>query len=309
MKNPIRAVMAIYITISVVVVSCCIASLTSMNKVYASVVIEPIVGEPISVSSQSHAKSLSDSELLSTTFETSLQGSTEKLTALIDENTDEVVGSISMKVSYGTIETEPISLNSNAVMSAYREERSIPSWDYKEKISVIAALWEFLVGQQNVEEHMAASIIGTLMDEGVFGEEQGSHAICSSIEDARAKISNHDKGYGIVQWTYYTRQNALLQYYELANELYSDDWDRVCVVAECCMLLRELEAYQVFDDLHSYTTIEDAVGRLCVLYEGYEGCYQQWSSGASGYSLVSNSGSGYDIYHYALHIYEYFSEG
>lgn len=212
-----------------------------------------------------------------------------------------------LKVSGQWIDTEPVVVDVDSLMSAYRASYEPQDWDKKGKINIIHTLWNFLVEQNGVDKVLAASIIGATMHEGRFAEEQGSYNLINDIEDARALLGAGSCGYGIAQWTYKTRQQGLLNYYELANEMCPDNWETACVVAECCMLLREIEAYGIFDDLYSHTTIEDAVGRMCLLYEGYEGASQQWSS-EGGYHLISHDGSGISRLRYAQNIYDYYME-
>jgi hypothetical protein len=229
---------------------------------------------------------------------------------LEEEPVDEIiiVGSVNMKANSGYVSVDPIEVNVDDLVEVYTGSYEIPEWDYKKKIGLISTVWEFLVNQQNVEPHNAACIIGVLSFEGNFGEHQGDYEVISSIEDARDKLGSGGSGYGIVQWTYCTRQKALLNYYELANELYPDDFETASVIAECCMLLRELETYQIFDDFDSYTTFEDTVGRLCCCYEQYNGCTNQWSCADGVYTLISQEGSGYARLDYAKKIYEHFME-
>lgn len=218
------------------------------------------------------------------------------------------VGSVSLRISGHSVNTEPVSVNADSIMESYRMEYPEYDWDSKGKIRIIEALWEFLVNQNGVDEIIASAIIGTTMYEGEFGQQQGTYNKLQNIQSARSLLGSGECGYGVVQWTYKTRQKGLLQYYELTNELFPDDWETACVIAECCMLLRELEAYGVFDDLYSHTTIEDAVGRMCLTYEIYDGASEQWSS-AGGFHLIAHEGSGYKRLEYSQNIYDYFCGG
>lgn len=218
------------------------------------------------------------------------------------------VGSVDLRIGGRWVVTEPVTVDADSLMLAYQCEYAEQDWDVKNKMNIIHTLWNFLVDQNDVDETIAAAIIGTTMYEGRFAEEQGSYRKIESIEEARKLFGAGKCGYGVVQWTYSTRQKGLLNYYELAYELYPDDWDKACIVAECCMLLRELEAYGVFDSLYDHTTIEDAVGRMCLCYEVYEGVHQQWSS-EGGFHLISYKGSGVDRLVYSENIYSYFMEG
>ncbi len=224
---------------------------------------------------------------------------------------DEVVmvDSVTMQCGSGPVEVEPVTVNVTDLVTTYNNEEEYPEWDYKKKIQLINTLWEFLVNQQHVEEHNAAAIIGVVCFEGNFGEHQGDYAYLTSIEDVRGYLGNGGSGYGIAQWTYHTRQDNLESYYELACELYPDDFETASIIAECCMLLRELEVYNIFDDFSNHTTIEDTVGRLSCQYERYSNHESQWSQTNGVYRLVSTEGSGSARLAYANHIYEHFMGG
>lgn len=291
MKNQIRVVMTIYLMCSVVAIYFCIMSL--INTTSDAITIQPIIAEPLVLDSR-----LSGAQEEYYTF--------ESLAATPKSSEPDYIDSIRMKTDYGWVDTNPVILNSDKLMEIYYRSYITLPWDSKEKIALISTLWEFLVNQQGMDEMQASAVIGALMDEGNIGEEEGTYIKFSSIHDVRAKLGSSDIGYGIVQWTYKTRQKALLEYYELAYALYPEDWDRVCIIAECCMLLRELEAYDMLSDDLSHTTLEDTVGRLCVRYERYSGCEEQWSNRSGQYRLLSNNCSGSLRFEYAKNIYKYF---
>lgn len=222
-------------------------------------------------------------------------------------NTNDVIPTVSMRNRDGNmVQTAPVNVNAEMLMAAYNRPTSSESWDHKNKMRVINCLWHFFVEQQNYNEIIAASIIGAVMYEGRFGEEQGTYRIFSSIDDARRVLGTGERGYGVAQWTYKTRQSRLLEYYEYANDMYPNDWETACIVAECSMLLREIEAYGVFDGVGESATFEDSVGRMSLLYEKYEGCYEQWSSEGGIYRLTSTDGSGLGRLTYAENIYNHF---
>ena len=169
-------------------------------------------------------------------------------------------------------------------------------------------LWNFLVEQQGIPETNAAGLLGNIYEEGEFAEQQGTDLYISNIEQARTLLGSGKVGYGCAQWTYSARQNSLLEYYELAYKLYPDDWDKVRIIAECCMLLEECKAYGVFNDIYSPTSIEDATGRVAMKYETYSGCESQWSKINGSYKVATQSGTGYKRLCYAYDIYKYFTE-
>ena len=222
-----------------------------------------------------------------------------------EPETEEVtIESITMKGVSGKVDTEPVVLELVALNEVSQIDYEIPEWDIHARINTINILWEFLVNQQGVSEKNAAAIIGSICCEGDFGQVQKSKKTITSIEEARKTLGKGGKGYGIVQWTYKTRQKSLLEYYELAYEQYPDDWETTQIIAECSMLLEELKAYEIFDDLSVDTTIEDAVAHLSKEYFKYENYWKDWS----GYKLKSGNSNGQVRYNYATSIYGYFTD-
>lgn len=207
-----------------------------------------------------------------------------------------------------TITTNTISINMDNLTQLSNSYETYPEWDVKGKIETIAILWEFLVNQQGVPAGNASGILGNIYVEGNFAEQQKTNLYISSIEQARTLLGSGDVGYGCAQWTHHSRQSTLLKYYETAYTLFPNDWESVVIAAECCMLLEECKAYEVFDDIYTPTAIEDATGRVAVIYESYSGCNEQWSSSNNVYRLVSNNGSGHERLAYAYAIYDYFME-
>lgn len=219
----------------------------------------------------------------------------------------DVVESISFKNNRGILtETSEVHIDADKLVQVYNSTYDVQKWDYKNKMSTISVLWEFLVNQQGIDPMNASAIIGNIAIEGHFGEEQGTGEYLQNIEHAREVLGKGCKGYGIAQWTFSVRQDALLQYYELANEMYPDDWSKVCIVAECCMLLEEVKAYGVFKDINSSLSLEDSTGRVCLKYESYRDCETQWERVDGVYTLISDSGSGDARLCYASNIYSYF---
>lgn len=301
MKNAIRAVLCLLCTAVSAIATYSTLSLTS----YAA-----NMGDNVTTDNEVHSNTVYGYVVDSVTVEQvncELLGSAanREIPVYTLSNNTVVVGSVELRVGGRYISTEPVSVNADRLMSVYNDEYEAQDWDTKDKIKIINTLWDFLVEQNGVNEYVAAAIIGATMDEGRFAEEQGTYKKFDDIEQARKVLGAGIRGYGVAQWTYKTRQVGLLNYYELANELYPDDWEKACIVAECCMLLREIEAYGVFDSLYENTTIEDAVGRMCLKYEVYEGVYEQWSS-EGGYHLISRKGSGIGRLVYSENIYSYF---
>lgn len=220
-----------------------------------------------------------------------------------------IVDGISMKTDSGThITTDTISVDVDSLIDLYYTNDNSPVWDDENKINTLRVLWNFLVEQQGIPETNAAGLLGNIYEEGEFAEQQGTDLYISNIEQARTLLGSGKVGYGCAQWTYSARQSSLLEYYELAYKLYPDDWDKVRIIAECCMLLEECKAYGVFNDIYSPISIEDATGRVAMKYETYSGCESQWSKVNGSYKVTTQSGTGYKRLCYAYDIYKYFTE-
>lgn len=219
------------------------------------------------------------------------------------------IDGISMKTNSGVhIITDTISVDADTLLELFYTNDNSPMWDDENKINTLRVLWNFLVEQQGIPETNAAGLLGNIYEEGEFAEQQGTDLYISNIEQARTLLGSGKVGYGCAQWTYSARQNSLLEYYELAYKLYPDDWDKVRIIAECCMLLEECKAYGVFNDIYSPTSIEDATGRVAMKYETYSGCESQWSKINGSYKVATQSGTGYKRLCYAYDIYKYFTE-
>lgn len=230
------------------------------------------------------------------------------ITKPVEEEVDEVTVA-SEQTYYPVINVTVASVtDADRLMEIYNSSYDRPDWDHKRKINIVHTLWDFLVLTNGYNEIHAAALIGNVMYEGDFGMRQSDYHILSSIEEARSYLGTGECGYGIVQWTNAKRQNKLLSYYESAHAEFPNDWGKALIQAECDMLLNEVASYGVFGNEGDCTTIEDAVGRVAVLYEKYDGCYEQWSSDNGVYHLVSNDGSGHGRLEYAINIYNYFME-
>lgn len=219
------------------------------------------------------------------------------------------IDGISMKTNSGVhIVTDTISVDADTLLELFYTNDNSPMWDDENKINTLRVLWNFLVEQQGIPGTNAAGLLGNIYEEGEFAEQQGTDLYISNIEQARTLLGSGKVGYGCAQWTYSARQDSLLEYYELAYKLYPDDWDKVRIIAECCMLLEECKAYGVFNDIYSPTSIEDATGRVAMKYETYSGCESQWSKINGSYKVATQSGTGYKRLCYAYDIYKYFTE-
>lgn len=204
------------------------------------------------------------------------------------------------------IGSNEVILDVNRIQEAYVKECESPSWDKHGHINTINVLWEFLVNQQGVSKSAAASIIGVVSCEGTFGQKEGTQSSVSSISQARSQLNGSGYGVGIAQWTTTGRQQSLLRFYENANMLYPDDFHTAKMIAECCMLIEELKIYDIISDLNQEVNIEDTVGRLSVLYESYDGCFEEWDKSGGLYKYVGGNDSGKYRLEYAMGIYDYF---
>lgn len=225
----------------------------------------------------------------------------------IEEEQLYTIGSVAYVNNHGElIETSPVEFN---LSSFELTTEYYPEWDYKERMDTINLLWDFLVNQQGMSPMNASAVIANICFEGKFGQAQGTDKTITDMQMAENVLGRGTKGYGLAQWTHGVRQDALLDYYVLANEQFPDDWEMTIKVAECCMLYEELKAYSIFSDIHVDTTLEDACGRVCLRYEAYENSSDQWKKVNGRYTLISNQGSGCKRLEYAENIYAYFMNG
>ena len=221
----------------------------------------------------------------------------------------EYIPPIQMKAMDGSmVETDQVEIDVQSILELYNANYDYPNWDKKQRINLVEALWEFLVGQQGVSPTNAAAIIGCIYAEGDFTEQQSTNHRFTDIDDVRSKLGYGKYGYGIVQWTTKGRQKYLLEYYELTNN-YSDDWQSVCIMAECSMLYEELKAWEIFNNIYEDTTLEDAVGRMSKIYEAYDGSQEDWACKNGSYKLQRNNSGGSYRLQMAESILDYFSVG
>ena len=217
--------------------------------------------------------------------------------------------SISMKNPHGVvIDTDAVTVNVDKLIEEYNSSEENPTWDNKDRMETLRVLWNFLVEQQGLPATNVAGILGNIYEEGEFSEQQSTGFYLTSIDDARLYLGTGIEGFGCAQWTYYERQETLLKYYELAYNIYPDNWDATKIIAECAMLLEECKAFNVFDDIYTPIDIEDATGRFATMYEAYGGCLTQWACWDNYYHLVSEEGTGAERLRYAKLIYYYFTE-
>lgn len=217
------------------------------------------------------------------------------------------VPSVKIRLGNKYLDTNPITVNVDKLMEVYSSSEEVKlDWDYKDIPEVWMTVWEFLVNQQGIDPVYAAAICGNISHEGWFGMEEGTYKVFKNMNDVRSKLGDGDRGYGIVQWTYYTRQNNLLAYYEAVNS-FGLDWEATMIIAECCCMLEEIRLYDFFYDIHDCDTmLELATGTIAVEYESYSGSKSQWSKTDGGYRLVTDNSNGAKRLNYAWKIYYHF---
>lgn len=245
-----------------------------------------------------------------TIMELAYEGLSEDV-ALVGSSTsyDVITTSTADAIQAGSSEcaiVESIIGDIDVLASKYVNTTEYPEWDTYQKFPVVDVMWEFLVNQQGVPAENAAGILGSIYYEGRFGQQQKTDLCIANIEQARILLGAGQRGYGICQWTSAERQDDLLSFYEAANTYFSDDWTKVKIAAECLMLLQEIQDYDVFVDLYTPTTIEDATGRVARLYEGYNNSWNEWSVYDSKYYCVDTDSNGGCRYKMAQTIYDYY---
>lgn len=203
--------------------------------------------------------------------------------------------------------TDEISLNVDEFKLLLNSSYDSYEWDYNNRLNVITVLYNFLK-DNDVPDNNIYAILGNVGVEGSFGIEQKTFKTLQSIEEAREKLGSGQLGYGCVQWTYPSRQLSLLNYYEATNELFPNDWELAMAIAECCLVLEEIQIFGVFENLYEEVELTDAVGRVSVKFEGYANCRNEWDWSSGSYRLVKNNCSGERRVNYSLAIKKYFDE-
>ena len=203
--------------------------------------------------------------------------------------------------------TDEISLNVDEFKLLLNNNYNSYEWDYNNRLNVITVLYNFLK-DNNVPDNNIYAILGNVGVEGSFGIEQKTFKTLQSIEEAREKLGSGQLGYGCLQWTYPSRQLSLLNYYEATNELFPNDWELAMAIAECCLVLEEIQIFGVFENLYEEVELTDAVGRVAVKFEGYANCRNEWDWSSGSYRLVKNNCSGEHRVNYSLAIKKYFDE-
>ncbi len=205
----------------------------------------------------------------------------------------------------GEVET----INITRLMDVYDNAEELGDWDIHYACKDIRTRHYWLVDVHGFSEEIACSVIGNCSCEARFGQRQYTYNVYKNMDDVKTKLEEYSDnvGYGCAQWTTRSRRLKLLTYYQEAAKLLND-MNEIMIVAECCFLVDELESYNIFDDLYSAYDIEDATGRIAVLFEAYDGSAKEFKADGNGvFSLVKSNCSGEDRLMYAKNIYEYYN--
>lgn len=199
-------------------------------------------------------------------------------------------------------EGEYITFNLDDLMVYVDAEYDNFEWDTRNRIKDIYILKELLVNQLHVSPTKAAAIIGNICCEDSFAGLTNSKASLSSLSEAKSKLGNGSRGYGIVQWTASYRQKSLEEYY---TAIHSDlSWELTSVIAETAYLYNELYVSGVIGDLSEDGDLEDLTGKLGCEYEAYAKSSQEWYKQNGQYKTTGSS-----RYTYAKHVYDLICEG
>ena len=217
------------------------------------------------------------------------------------------------------IEVDNIIVDINELMSYYHTQFNCDTMNRNDD-STINTCINFLYDQMNVSPEIVAGIIGNICVEGHFGEEQNTYKIATNVEEYINNLkSDKNKGYGIAQWTYQTRQEELaiqvddVRYYLMSEYnltydecTYGEYYPTVIVLGELIHLYYELQEYEIFDSYNDYYTLEDATGRVALLYERYKNCKKHWTYTVNGECILIGSAecSGARRLNFAELIYE-----
>lgn len=213
----------------------------------------------------------------------------------------------SLPINYDvhTITVDNIDINVDSLMACYYADNEYGTMN-RDDNSTINTCINFLACQMGVSPEITAGIVGNVCVEGHFGEEQKTHKIATSVDEyIKNLLSEKELGYGIAQWTHESRQEDLVELmndmifivmeeYDVTYEdaVYGDYYPTVIILSELVHLYTELQEYDIFDSLYDYHTLEDATGRIALLYERYKNCKKQWKYDEAGCcKLVGNDES------------------
>lgn len=185
--------------------------------------------------------------------------------------------------------------------------------------NLVVTCVDFLYYQMGVEKEITAGIVGNVCCEGLFGQQQKTCLIADNYDTYVEWLDrDDDKGYGIAQWTSEERQQNLKQ---RLNEVvdffvntvglteesvkYGENFTACIITTELSFLYDEIQSYRVFTSYDAEYTVEDATGRMAVIYEAYKHSNRQWQKYNGEYRLALQNSHGAERLDWANYTYEY----
>lgn len=191
-----------------------------------------------------------------------------------------------------------LTLSLSRIQEIVEEDIEFPSWDTRKRYKDILILDEILVNQLGMSPTKAAAIIGNICYEDSFCALTNSAAQMSNINEARSRLGNGTRGFGIAQWTTGKRQNELEKYYiEVNNSGLS--WELTSVISEAAYLYNELYVSGIIGNLSEEGDLEHMTGVVANQYESYASAGSEWSMSNGEYHS-----NGSPRYTYAKYIYD-----
>lgn len=310
--------------ICAIVVSAKVTALSSSDT-YAMIPTDNITESSTQEESEEYTKqnvesSNLDNDYVNTRLNTYLLTSYSLLPPTVQQSPDTSDNTLNEVILENTLyfDFHGININVDALMDCYELEGKEEVLN-KDKERTIATLSNFFVTQMHVNPTIAAGIFGNISSEGNFGQQQHSYALASNLDEYVDWLNESDGlGYGVVQWTFYTLQDGLVdRLYEVYNWFIEAGYDEselssgslfptVVILAECTYLYDELQTKNLFTDYTKEYSVEDATGRMAVMYERYSNSSKHWKEKDNTYILVSGEGTNsYIRLQNAYKIYEY----
>lgn len=243
----------------------------------------------------------------------------ENTTAAIEVGAIQLMPIVEVQSEPLVIEVADVTVDINTIIDCYYYENEYGVMN-RDDDSTINACINFFYEQMNISPEIVAGIIGNVCVEGHFGEEQNSYEIASSVDDYLVKLlDDKNKGYGIAQWTHDSRRADLAeQIVEVREHLmteynfsyeectYGEYYPIAIVLGECIHLYYELQDYEIFDSYDESYTLEDATGRVALLYERYKNSAKHWEQDHTGkvYLIGSTESSGARRLNFAELVYD-----
>jgi hypothetical protein len=170
-----------------------------------------------------------------------------------------------------------LTLGLSRIQEIVDKDVECPSWDTRKRYKDILILDEILVKQLGMSPMKAAAIIGNICYEDSFCALTNSDASLASIYEAKVRLGNGTRGFGISQWTSSNRQNELEKYYTEVNDS-GLSWELTSVIAEAAYLYNELYVSGIIGDLSEDGDLEQVTGIVANVYEVYANKNNEWSS-------------------------------